>query len=130
MSRYALDSYAILTFLQQEKGWERVRELLRDAIEGKAELYMSIINIAEVKYTITRRGKDKPQIMAAVDALPIHILSADEYVGQVIDIKAKYPVSLADCFAAAAAIELDCPVVTGDPEFGKLEGILAVDWLK
>lgn len=130
MSRYVLDSYAILTFLQQELGWEHVRKLLRDAAEGKTELYMSIINIAEVKYTITRREKDKPQVMAAVDALPIHILSADEYVEQVIDLKAKYPVSLADCFAAAAAIELDCPVVTGDPEFHKMEGALTVEWLR
>lgn len=130
MSRYVLDSYAILAFLQQEQGWERIRELIRGAVEGNIELYMSIINIAEVKYMITRRSKNRPQVMAAIEALPIHILSADEYVEQVIDLKAEYPVSLGDCFAAAAAIDLDCPLVTADPEFRKLEEVLLVEWLR
>lgn len=130
MSRYVLDTYAILTFLQQEQGWERVGELIRDAVDGRVELCMSIINIAEVRYMITRRGRNKRQTMAAIEALPIRILSADDYIDSVTDLKANYPVSLAGCFAATAAIDLDCPVVTADPEFAKLEGVLQVEWLR
>ena len=39
-------------------------------------------------------------------------------------------VPLADCFCAALAIDLDCPVVTGDPESRKLASILQVEWLR
>ncbi|MBI2843992.1 MAG: type II toxin-antitoxin system VapC family toxin [Armatimonadetes bacterium] len=129
VSRYVLDSFAILTLLQQEQGWERVRELILDAADGKVELHMSIINLAEVKYLIARRGKNSPQVVAAIEALPINILSADDYIEQVIELKAKYPISLADCFGAAVAIHLSCPLITADPEFKKLEEILQVEWL-
>ncbi len=129
MSRYVLDSYAILAFLRQEKGWERVRALLQEATDGKSELIMSVINMAEVKYKLVRRGKNTPQVIGAIDALPIKIVSADDYVDQVIDLKAQYPISLADCFGAALAICHNCPIVTGDPEFRKLEKVLRVEWL-
>lgn len=130
MSDYVLDSFALLVFFQQEQGWERVRELIRDATEGKAELHMSVINLAEVKYILARRGKAQSRVMAALEALPINIASADAHVESVIEIKAQYPISLADCFAAALALDLDCPVITADPEFEKLKGILRVEWLR
>jgi ribonuclease VapC len=44
-------------------------------------------------------------------------------------IKARYAVSYADCFAAATAVREKAQVVTGDPEFKKLEEIIGVDWL-
>ena len=129
MSKYVLDSFAILAFLRQEGGWRRVQELIRDATEGKVGLHMSVINLAEVKYILVRRGKLSPQVAAAIEALPISIASADEYIDKVIEIKSKYAVSLADCFGIAVAIDLKCPIVTADPEFRKLEGIVRVEWL-
>lgn len=130
MSRYVLDSFAILVFLQQEQGWERVRDLFMEASEGNTELYMSVINMAEVKYILARRRMDKPQALAAIEALPISIVSADDYIDQVIELKAGYTISLADCFGAAIAIQLSCPIVTADPEFRNLEDILQVEWLR
>ena len=46
-------------------------------------------------------------------------------------IKAHYPVSYADAFAVALAQEMDGPVVTGDPEFKRVEdeGLISVVWL-
>jgi ribonuclease VapC len=48
-----------------------------------------------------------------------------------VRLKATYPLSYADCFAAALAQRLGATVVTGDPEFHPLEddGLIAVDWL-
>lgn len=90
---------------------------------------MSVINFAEVQYIIARRRKMPPQVIAAAEALPIAIASADAYIKQVVRIKAQHSISLTDCFAAALAIDLNCPLVTSDPEFRKLEGMLTVDWL-
>ena len=130
MSKYVLDSHAVLAFLQLESGWERVKDLMRAASDGEVELYMSAINLAEVKYIAIRRKGHTLQTMAAIEALPITIMSADEYIEQVVVLKARYAVSLADCFAAALAIDMDCALVTGDPEFKKLEGSLRVEWLR
>ncbi len=43
-------------------------------------------------------------------------------------LKAKFPISYADSFAAALAQKHECPVVTGDPEFRAIAD-LAIDWI-
>ena len=43
--------------------------------------------------------------------------------------KAEFPISYADCFAAATALILGAAVLTGDPEFRKLSKVVSVDWL-
>ena len=128
-NRCVLDSFAVLALIQGEPGYARVRELLREAAQGTAELHMSLINLAEVRYRIIRRGVDVQNRLSAVESLPIRAASADAYIDAVVDLKAAHPVSLGDCFAAALAIDLGCPVVTGDPEFRRLEGEVAIEWL-
>lgn len=90
---------------------------------------MSIINMAEVRYTVIRRKQNSSVLESGLDSLPITFLSADEYIDDVIQLKAKYSVSIADCFGAAAAVRLDCPIVTGDPEFKKFGEEVKIDWL-
>ncbi|MEW5989188.1 MAG: PIN domain-containing protein [Chloroflexota bacterium] len=43
--------------------------------------------------------------------------------------KAAYPLSYADAFAAALAQELKATLVTGDPEFRPLIALIAIEWL-
>jgi predicted nucleic acid-binding protein len=44
-------------------------------------------------------------------------------------IKAIHALSYADCFAAATAIRMQAPLVTGDPEFKSLGKQLPIDWI-
>jgi predicted nucleic acid-binding protein len=44
-------------------------------------------------------------------------------------LKAKYPVAYADCFAASLAIAKDATVITGDPEFVKMEKEVKIEWI-
>jgi len=44
-------------------------------------------------------------------------------------LKAKYPVAYADCFAAALALKKNIKLVTGDPEFKKLERDVRIEWI-
>ncbi len=106
-----------------------IKELMNRANAGAAELHISIINMIEIRYRVARKGQATPQVTTALQALPVAVASADSYADDVVDLKAANPVSIADCFAAALAIDLDCPVVTGDPEFKKLEGKVTVEWL-
>ena len=123
-----MDSFALLALAQEEQGSDRVDDLLAQSAKGEAEIYISLINLAEVQYTLIRRRAGS-EVLAALEDLPIIRASADEFLPQVVQLKASYPVSLADCFAAALAIELDCPLITGDPEFRKLESVVKVEWL-
>ena len=44
-------------------------------------------------------------------------------------VKAHHAVSYADAFAIALAQEKEAPVITGDPEFEKVEYLVKVIWL-
>lgn len=44
-------------------------------------------------------------------------------------IKAGHPSSFADCFAAATAKKNNSVIMTGDPEFKKIEDLVAIEWL-
>jgi uncharacterized protein len=44
-------------------------------------------------------------------------------------IKAKYPISYVDAFAAALAEQEKAILLTGDPDFKRVEKIIKVEWL-
>jgi len=44
-------------------------------------------------------------------------------------IKADFPLAFADAIAAAAAQREGASVVTGDPEFKKIEHLVPIEWL-
>ena len=130
MNEYVLDAFALMTHLNEEQGWERVEELLDQSATGATQLHISAINLAEVQYRLLRTRPDAREVIATIDTLPLHVASADAYIPDVVELKAKHPISLADCFAAALARDLDCPLVTGDPEFQKLKQVIKVEWLR
>lgn len=50
MKNYVLDSYAILTYFQNEAGAEKVEKLLADAETGDVRLFLSAVNLGETAY--------------------------------------------------------------------------------
>ena len=129
---YVLDSYALLAYVRAEPGGDEVKSLLEEARKGRAEVYLSLINLGEVAYIIERRrgAAVADEVVEKVHLLPIFIADVDKK--QVLDaahIKANHAISYAGAFAVALAKELDAPVVTGDPEFKKVEPAVQVFWL-
>jgi predicted nucleic acid-binding protein len=135
MTRYVLDSYAILAYYWDEDGAGRVEEILT----GKGHTrWMSVINLGEVYYKAARRVDIASSDDVADDVLrrmlrlPVEFVDATaELTLDAARIKAKYRVAYADSFAAALAKNLNARVVTGDEEFGQLErdGIVPIEWL-
>ncbi len=60
-----------------------------------------------------------------VQIVPVYAADAKEAA----EIKAVKRMSYADCFAAALAKRLGGEVVTGDPEFREVEGMVRVRWV-
>jgi ribonuclease VapC len=126
------DSFVILRFLQKEKGAERVRELLVEASRLQLPCYMNVINFGEVLYTTQRRFgvQARMQVFIAVQQLDITLLPCTEsLVYRAAELKAVYPISYADTFALASAIEHQACVVTGDPEFRRVEHLVKIEWV-
>jgi PIN domain nuclease of toxin-antitoxin system len=44
MKRYVLDSYAMIAYFEDEPGVDRVAQVLRQLIQGKAKGFMSVAN--------------------------------------------------------------------------------------
>jgi predicted nucleic acid-binding protein len=127
-----LDSWAILEWIggrQPAAGF--VARLLAEAEQGGARLSMSAINVGEVYYflwkhhseSLAQSWRDSSRTLPATIEVP-----TAEDIWSAASLKARFPIAYADAFAAALAQKHDCPLVTGDPEFRRVDR-LALDWI-
>jgi predicted nucleic acid-binding protein len=127
-----LDSWPVIAYLQGEDAADRVVEIIAGTHNRKSSLAMSAVNAGEVWYVIARRlGPDKAD--AAIDvirSIGITIADVDWATSKIAaDYKAGGGISYADCFAAALAKQTGATLVTGDPEFRRLEKEIVIEWL-
>jgi predicted nucleic acid-binding protein len=127
-----LDSYAIIAFLFQERGHEKVVALFEKAAESDKTLLVAAPNWAEVRYMIERKVgiAQWREARAKLLGLPIEIVPVDQELAEMAgEIKAHRKMSLADCFAAALAKQNKAEIYTGDPEFRAVGSEIKVVWL-
>jgi predicted nucleic acid-binding protein len=136
-NNYVLDSYALLAYFLGEPAGKVVRSFLENGVHGEINLYLSVVNLGEVHYMAWKK-RDQTKANRAIQILrelPITFVEVTEFRAlRAAEIKAQYstskrPFSYADAFAAALANELQCPVITGDPEFQTVEALISVHWL-
>lgn len=128
-----LDSFALLSFLRDEPGAEKMATLLAKAGEREQPLHMTEVNYAEVQYIIRRKDGEAAWRMVAGElaALPIEFHPADRRLAdQAAEFKTRFKLSLADAFAAALAKLRNAELVTGDPEFKAVESEIKIGWLR
>jgi predicted nucleic acid-binding protein len=128
-----LDSCALLSFLRDEPGGEKVAALLEKAAQREQPLQMTEVNYAETQYIIRRKdGEAAWQVVAGeLAVLPIEFHPADRRLADLAaDFKTRFKLSLADAFAAALAKIRNTELVTGDQEFKEVEGEIKIGWLK
>jgi predicted nucleic acid-binding protein len=127
-----LDSWALLCYLEQEPGYEKIIELFEKAVESSKPLLMCVVNWGEVYYQVLRRfGDQKAQeIEQLIQALPITLVEANkELTREAARIKATKKMAYADCFAVALARLKKAELYTGDSEFKAVEKDIKVVWL-
>jgi predicted nucleic acid-binding protein len=128
---YILDSFAILAYLEDEPGAQKVEELLE---QREIPLYVCTISLGEVLYLLLREEEETvaQQDLAKIQQSAILQIDTDwPLIEQAAKIKAGGGLSFADCFVVATAQRVHGVVVTGDPEFQKPEGqgLVQVLWL-
>lgn len=129
---YILDSFAILALLNDETGAERVATLLLQAQEKRLSVSMSLINLGEIAYIVERRlGQNNfHTTLAYLESTNIQWAEVTrKRIYQAAHLKAIYPISYADAFAASLAQEKRGILVTADPEFRVLEAEIQIEWL-
>jgi ribonuclease VapC len=130
-----LDAYALLAWLQDEPGASHVDGLLQLAAAGQCRLYASSINMGEVFYRLMKLGQRTTAARflteIQVGELPVRRVSAtDARVDAAAKLKAGHPISYADAFAVALAMELQLPLLTNDPEIVEIsrDVDLTLEW--
>ncbi|MBN1400324.1 MAG: PIN domain-containing protein [Anaerolineae bacterium] len=129
---FVLDSFAVLALLGRESGSQEVADLLRRAQEETTRVLMTWVNAGEIAYIVERRwGMERLYAtLAVMEATALEIVPVDrELALMAAHIKAEHAIAYADAFAAALAQHCAAKLVTGDPEFKLLDGILGIHWL-
>ena len=132
MSGYVLDASALMGFLMGGAGSIDVRDLIDLAIQGKVQLLMSVVNWGEVYYSTWRyRGYEAAiRVSDEIARLPIEIEDANiEATRVAAEMKARYRLPYADCFAASLARRKGATVVTSDGDFKSVGKILTIRYI-
>jgi predicted nucleic acid-binding protein len=129
---FIFDSHALLKLFQKEKGYEKVVHLLEEIRKTGAVKYINAINLGEIIYSTKKEFGDqkKLEVLANIERLNFTILPIpNRLIFQAAEYKAQYALSYADCFALASAVEHKATLVTGDPEFKKVEHLVGIVWI-
>jgi len=124
-----LDTYAVLAYLQGEKG----SEVVKDILASKNTVLMNEINIGETYYILTKsQNLEKAEFFLNTILPSLNIKPLGNTLNDVIEaarIKARYPISYADAFVVATALREKAIIVTGDPDFRHLEQTVKIRWI-
>jgi predicted nucleic acid-binding protein len=129
MRRAVLDASALAVFYGNGRGAAKVGSLLADALSGKTNLMMSVVNWGEVYYVTWReRGQAAAQQkLAEMARLPIRIEPVDSEAAKVAaEFKAQVRLPYVDCFAASLAKMHTATIVTADSDFSILKAHMPV----
>jgi uncharacterized protein len=127
-----VDTWALMAHLLDEPEGPRVRTLLQAAGVAGGRILISAISLGEACYMIERRDGAQAvrAVLGALEDLRIEIADPDR--GMILSatgVKARYTISFGDAFVVALAAAEQATVVTGDPDFRKVEHLVPVLWL-
>lgn len=133
-----LDAFALMAWLQNEPGASQVEGYLQQAHEQEEQkCFVSLINLGEVYYQLHRkRGAPRAdgfwdEVLRGV--IPLSVVEVTrKRVLESSRLRARFPIAIADAFAVQLALEMQTPLLTGDPEIEapeRSEPSLQVIWL-
>ena len=129
---YVLDTWAVIAYFEDEPSAQQIADLISTAHEEAIPVYMTIVNVGEVWYTIARElsEDDANGSIKELHDLRIQFVDADwELTLEAAHFKSQNKMSYADCFAAALAKSKRAVLVTGDREFKAVEKVVSIQWV-
>jgi|ERR1700730_1361691 predicted nucleic acid-binding protein len=129
---YVLDASAVLDFVDDGPGAERIEQLFRDARSSNTPLLMSVLNWGEVLYlSWQRRGEESARrTVADLLRLPIELVPVDlSHALKAGEFKVIHKIPYVDCVAAALSTLRRATLVTADRDFEKLGRQFPIMWI-
>jgi ribonuclease VapC len=126
-SKVVLDASALLAYLQDEPGHEKVEEILQKAV-------INTVNLAEVITKLIRDGFTEAEVVEILEAFPIETASLSASVahktGCLFQETREFGLSLGDRACLAFAIEQKIPVFTTDRAWAKFDFGIQVNLIR
>jgi predicted nucleic acid-binding protein len=119
---FVLDTSAILALWNDEDGAATVEKILRERPDQR-KIYVSFMTFMECRYRVWKaKGREAAdEIVRALSILPIIRIDVDDaLLLAASELKAQYPISVADSWILATAIAHNATLVHKDPEFDAL----------
>jgi predicted nucleic acid-binding protein len=133
MTTYVLDSSAIIHFVDDKAGAERVEEILSSCVARKSEISISAIQWGEAAVNLRKRlgPLRAAHIMSSVlpnEAMIVPVTG--QRAVHAAALRVDYKISYADAFAVDLAMDSpDCVLVTADDEFKTAEKLIRIEFL-
>ena len=127
-----LDASALMVYLEKEKGYETIKDLLIKAAETGKNFLMTTVNFGEVYYAVAREHglEEAEKIFQLIQTFPIEFVEVDLLLArQAALLKAAFKLPFADCFAAALAKLSNGELLTTDKDFKTVEGEIKIMWV-
>lgn len=133
MSKIVIDASALLRFVDNEAGADRVESLLNRARVGELDLLMSAVNWGEVGYAVLKaHGLEQARVLLPkLSSVPLRIVPVDrDDAERAAAFKHAHRIPYADSFAGSLALTEGAPLVTADHDFRSLpRSLVKVDIL-
>ncbi len=119
MKNIVLDASALLRYVDNESGSERVAEYLQKALAAELAVLISSVNWGEVVYSVLKaHGEKASSFISELKALPIEIVPTSmERAEDAAHFKHIHRIPYADAFAGSLAAEMRARLVTADYDF-------------
>ncbi|SRR5258706_876943 len=129
---YVLDTWAVIAYLEDEPSAPQIADLIANAHEEEVPVYMTVVNVGEVWYTIAREISESDANASIKELHDLRIRFEDVNWALTLEaarFKSQHKMSYADCYAAALAKAQRGELVTGDKEFKSLEDQIKIQWV-
>jgi ribonuclease VapC len=129
---YILDSWAVIAYLEDEPSAPQIADLIASAHEEAIPVYMTVVNVGEVWYTIAREISEEEANACIKELHDLRIQFEDvgwALTQEAARFKSQHKMSYADCYAAALAKTKKGDLVTGDKEFNALGNEIKIQWV-
>lgn len=130
--RILLDAYGLLLFLQKEGPYQVIKTLFRNAQMENNPVLVNEMSLGEVFHiTASVHSIEKAEaFMPLLEVLPLDIISnCLDDIMQAARIKARYGIGTVNSLVVATATIRKAMLVTGDPEFNKVDRVIPIQWL-
>jgi predicted nucleic acid-binding protein len=133
MTIYVFDSSALIRYIDREPGGDRVKEILKECVKRRVEVWISAVQWGEVAGNIRKRmgASQEERILSSILPSEAKIIPINgERAVHAAELRVDHKLAYADCFAVELA--MDSPnhvLLTADFGFKSVDHLAQIEFL-